>query len=526
MRRISISLDDNPIGADPLIGLYNGINAEHAELELTQENSVVILVKAAATRQRPLQTVVIIQKDNDYDKTYEFYYDRYDVNEYIKNPYWTSEEEAIVRALDNSADLLVEIANKSGLNLTEKDVWINDTSIRYTGGTKTPNWLFKSIFNSIYFTGELVLWLHSGGADPDPDPDPDPEGSYEHIFEGKLSTYIQPDQEAPGYYESLTVEENGNRIYVIGQFPGGPDKPTLNWPTYSENDPVVLLPGHEWIIINSSGQDLVFDPAGKEQNKFYIPDWGVFTVKAGGTLRGTAIGWNETTNQWEWAISGQIVKGRTVGTDIINKLLAWYTLNTDGKDSHVDNRDFNNLVGDTVPGKIGNGKENIQAVGSPGGFGSYNSGTAFFGWFKVSDPDLPHSHVMSLAKFDQVDNGKFGFNYLGDQGWRAFFVNANNTETSVETGPSGKSDGDWQFVVAQVNNRFIEISINNSPFVGTEIPLPSTGSYTGLQLGNVFSNLPYEGAANQIGVASSVLTPEQVAWLYNGGVGRSYDTLE
>lgn len=172
MRQISITLADNPLGASPLVGLYKAINTRYASLGLTQANSRVLRVQPAATQERPNQSVVFIQKGTSYDTIYDFYYDRFNINEYVKNPYWTAEEVIKVKDMESSAEVLNEVAKKSKLNLTASDAWTSDTSIDYTGGIVGPNWLLKSTYNSIYFTGELVLWLHSGGNTPGPDPEP------------------------------------------------------------------------------------------------------------------------------------------------------------------------------------------------------------------------------------------------------------------------------------------------------------------------------------------------------------------
>ncbi|MOA39446.1 hypothetical protein D3C78_1612280 [compost metagenome] len=65
-----------------------------------------------------------------------------------------------VAAYTNSAALLAKIVQKSGLNLTDKDVWVEKGSIDYTGGTSGKNWLFQCVDNSIYFKDTMVLWLH------------------------------------------------------------------------------------------------------------------------------------------------------------------------------------------------------------------------------------------------------------------------------------------------------------------------------------------------------------------------------
>ncbi|QBX32340.1 hypothetical protein [Pseudomonas phage PA1C] len=523
MRQISISLTDNPIGASPLVGLYKAINAKYSSLGLTQANSRVIRVQPAATKERPNQTVVFIQKGTSYDTIYDFYYDRFNLNDFIENPYWTASEVEELQQMENSTEVLGEVARKSTLNLTKSDIWVNDTSIDYTGGQVGPNWLLKSIYNSLYFTGELVLWLHSGGDGPGPEPEPI-DGFYEHIFEGSISNYITGTFGNPGYYVSLSVQQNGNRVYVLEPIPEGEKVPTLNWPTYHENDPATLVPGHEWIIINNSGHEITFDPEGLSHNKFLLPAWNVIAVKQGGTIRGTAIGWDNNTNQWIWAISGDIVQGKTVGSSIMDDLISWYAMEGIATDSHGGhNFGFNSES--TIPGKVGQALSGIKASGAEGNFGSYNSGTAMFGWFKVNNPTVSQEYVLTLGKFGEYYGCKYGLSYRGSNGWRGFSRNAANTETTVSTGGQHMGKGEWQFIVLQVKDRFLEIYVDNGNPIRKEIPLPSSGSYDGLQFGEIFSDSKFDGAVDEVGLCWRPLEKEEIAWLYNNGQGRTYETL-
>ncbi|AEH03605.1 hypothetical protein AVT69_gp180 [Pseudomonas phage PhiPA3] len=210
MRRITLKLADNPIGANPLVGLYKAITATYANLGLTQANSAVIKIQPAATLEEPNLTIVVVRKDNDPNKDYEFFYNRFNINTYINNPYWTEAEVPVVQAINNSKELLAKIATKSTLNLTEKDVWVNIASIDYAGGTITPNWLMTCISNSVYFTGKLILWLHGGGG-PGPDPEPG-DGDYSQMFPalflkpvqtGVIETFITYTYPVPTYAEAI-----------------------------------------------------------------------------------------------------------------------------------------------------------------------------------------------------------------------------------------------------------------------------------------------------------------------------------
>lgn len=158
---VKLNLEDNEIGSNPEYGLYKSIGDTYPELELNSENSTIIKVIAAESREFRNRACATISRNAQPDETYVIFFDRWDINEFISNPYFQQEELEEIQELSSSEALLEKIRNKSGLNFTPETHWVDKSSIDYTGGEVGPNFLLKTIYNSIYFKGEIVLWLHS-----------------------------------------------------------------------------------------------------------------------------------------------------------------------------------------------------------------------------------------------------------------------------------------------------------------------------------------------------------------------------
>lgn len=160
MRPMALKLEDNPVGANPLVGLYLAINRGYSALGLTKDNSTVVSIQPSATKEIPLLTRIVIQKGDSYQDQYEFVYERFDWTLYINNPIWTAGQLPTVKALTTSKALLNAIATKTGFNFLPADFWISDNSIDYSGGTTVPNWYMEAQSDSIYWTGAKHIWLH------------------------------------------------------------------------------------------------------------------------------------------------------------------------------------------------------------------------------------------------------------------------------------------------------------------------------------------------------------------------------
>lgn len=159
MLMIELDLKDNPIGADPKVGLYKAINRKYASYKLTTANSKVIDLRSYSRSTDPRLTRVVIQHNTTFEY-YEFYYSRFDLNEYIRNPFWNPSDRSALSKLKNSLDLITMISRKTGLNLNEDTHWVDRNGLELVGGSVTPNFSLRSLYNSVYFVGDQILWLY------------------------------------------------------------------------------------------------------------------------------------------------------------------------------------------------------------------------------------------------------------------------------------------------------------------------------------------------------------------------------
>lgn len=160
MYRLTFTLADNARGSTPLVNLYRLISQQYASLGLTQANSRVVMLITHTDRLNPNRAYLQIARLSNPNTTYEFQFDRFNVNDLIRNPVWTAGELPPIVALPTSAALLNALATKLNLNLTPADFWVDASGIEYAGGTIRPNWILKSRFDSIFWCGELNLHLH------------------------------------------------------------------------------------------------------------------------------------------------------------------------------------------------------------------------------------------------------------------------------------------------------------------------------------------------------------------------------
>lgn len=156
---IELDLKDNPIGADPKVGLYKAINRKYASYELTTANSKVVDLRSYNRSTDPRLTRVVIQHNTTFEY-YEFYYSRFDLKEYISNPFWSPSDQSALSKLKNSLDLITMISSKTGLNLNEDTHWVDRSELKLAGGSVTPNFSLRSLYDSVYFVGDQILWLY------------------------------------------------------------------------------------------------------------------------------------------------------------------------------------------------------------------------------------------------------------------------------------------------------------------------------------------------------------------------------
>lgn len=176
MKFIQPLITDNVYGIDPVKTVYMAITSAQPQDGLTMENSKIISIIPAPM---PSDTIVLdvspsvivnsnylvrieLEKNNNINERYIYYYVRNtDVSTYVPQPTFTAAEIPVVQAIKTSKELLEYIAKKYNRNYRPEDFWVSDNSIDYTGGTVGPNWLMKARYNSIHYTGETIIRLHT-----------------------------------------------------------------------------------------------------------------------------------------------------------------------------------------------------------------------------------------------------------------------------------------------------------------------------------------------------------------------------
>lgn len=162
MKRFEIDWSLNTFGVDTLELIYDGINEAYPELELTKENSSVTLVQGWGDPSLPNTAIIRIQRGLILNETYDFLYDRQDINDVLEQPVFDADDLIAIQAIDNSAELLEYIAVKHDIQIDANDVWVSINSIDNTGGTVQPNWYIRTRYDSLGWCGDITAWLHPG----------------------------------------------------------------------------------------------------------------------------------------------------------------------------------------------------------------------------------------------------------------------------------------------------------------------------------------------------------------------------
>lgn len=162
MQLIELKLADNTTGKDPVDGLYKAINTSFASLGLTKANSKILSIQPAAYPGRPFMTRVLVQKGENISAQYAFFYDRFHIRDWVSKSMFTASDLTQVAKLKSADELIKYIATKTKQNFLPIDFWSDPAVIPLTGGSNPPNWLMEARADSVYWTGEIVVWLHSG----------------------------------------------------------------------------------------------------------------------------------------------------------------------------------------------------------------------------------------------------------------------------------------------------------------------------------------------------------------------------
>lgn len=161
MKTFELPLNVNTLGSDPITHLYNALNAAFPADGLTRTNSRILKIQPSATPTFPNLTYLRIQKGSNEQDIFEYYYNRYNINDYLTNPIFTAAEALQASRLSNSVKLVDAISAKVKLNFKGTDFWTSINSLDFSGGTTTPNWLMQSQYDSVYWCGSMYVWLHT-----------------------------------------------------------------------------------------------------------------------------------------------------------------------------------------------------------------------------------------------------------------------------------------------------------------------------------------------------------------------------
>ena len=263
MRKITLNMADNPRGADPVVGLYAAINRSWASLGLNRTNSTIAKIQHFASVYEPDRTLVKIVRKSAPFTEYLFTYNRFKITRYINNPIWNPTDLTQVKTLDSKA-LLARIALKLNLNLTPADFFIEEAGILYTGGQARPNWRLKARFDSIYWYGHQIVWLHDGSQLPEPEPEPEPgEGGATQLF--PIVNIAKP---GSGAWTINTAAHVGKTIMLEGVTGGAEFGMTFTAPQNG------LTIGSEIRILNMMDGDAIMN----------IEDFGIWHRPDNGTL--------------------------------------------------------------------------------------------------------------------------------------------------------------------------------------------------------------------------------------------------
>lgn len=161
MNYFELPLAPNTIGSDPVTNLFIAINAAFPQHGLIQSQCKILKIQPAATDTYPNLTYLRIQMGPDEQNIFEYFYNRYNINDYLKNPIFTEAEALQASKLPNSVKLVAAISAKTNQNFRAADFWTSINSLDFSGGRVTPNWYMQAIYDSVYWCGDMYVWLHT-----------------------------------------------------------------------------------------------------------------------------------------------------------------------------------------------------------------------------------------------------------------------------------------------------------------------------------------------------------------------------
>lgn len=163
MRYAAIDYVANVYGADTLQLLLDGINRFNPDVGYTKANCKIVLLMPYGDPAKPRLTIVRVQKGDNLADQLEFVYERHNITDIAATrPPLVQADWDAMKAMRSSAEMLDYLARKWNYNLTPEDFWVNISSKEYAGGTVTPNWELRSIYNSMCYWGTRIVQLHPG----------------------------------------------------------------------------------------------------------------------------------------------------------------------------------------------------------------------------------------------------------------------------------------------------------------------------------------------------------------------------
>lgn len=156
-RRFALNRADNPVNADPHVGLIKSIIRTYPALGITTANTKVVSIVPAETLLFPLQAQVITDTNG---VRYEFLYNREDLGTLMKTFAWTSAQLTQVQAMTNSVDLCKLLQTKLARNFPAVDIWQDATYIaQATDSTTQKGFWVKALDSSPWYRGKRLISL-------------------------------------------------------------------------------------------------------------------------------------------------------------------------------------------------------------------------------------------------------------------------------------------------------------------------------------------------------------------------------
>ncbi|MDO8335176.1 MAG: LamG domain-containing protein [Candidatus Saccharibacteria bacterium] len=153
-----------------------------------------------------------------------------------------------------------------------------------------------------------------------------------------------------------------------------------------------------------------------------------------------------------------------------------------------------------------------------------NTSWSFAFWLKVQTANIDYN---LLNKVQQPGDSEYDVTLYGGTNSVAFTVWTSDISSNIIVSTNTVQTNVWTFVAGVYNMpaQTISISVNNSPFHSIGSVTNSYGAVSVFSLGSADSGAPsyLDGAMDETAVWKCALTQEDVNFLYNGGLGRTYN---